>query len=538
VDDSAEEEELAPAKRILLLSSVGPLVVDLHVSIEGVPFQETFDGLLDHALQLGDANEDGTVTWNELMGHPRFRYGQFGNPATGTYQNRNDMVRLYDTRKNGRVDRDELARYLTSNQGIARAMSFTTSEVRREAARDDSPVRQILDANNDFEISEDEIASAEVRLLLKDANDDEILTPSDFSNAGMQQPGMAMTTRRSSSGIYRPNTAWHLHEDTIWSDLLVGLKELYGFGGSPQAEDFMLSSDLFAQLDVDGDGEITTFEMDMLLTVPPHFALVIDIAAEAEGEQYGSSANVALASMRIDEDQIHSIVQHQPNRLTVSVADVTLDFYADDRLGRSDSKRRAEALLAQADVDKDESISSEEFGAVAPQFNNAEFDGVDTDQDGKVLLEEITTFFQQQTASQAGRIRVLADDQQDVLFPTLDRNHDGRIDGREVAQVGRSLLSLDANADGSVQIGELHGGMVIGVVRGANQFDNTFQLPVTRARTSEAAPRWFRGMDRNQDGGISWREFIGTRVQFDELDRDHDGFVDVHEAGSDLADDE
>ena len=37
-------------------------------------------------------------------------------------------------------------------------------------------------------------------------------------------------------------------------------------------------------------------------------------------------------------------------------------------------------------------------------------------------------------------------------------------------------------------------------------------------------------MDRNRDGDVSRREFLGPRAEFDRLDRDHDGLIDAEEA--------
>ena len=37
-------------------------------------------------------------------------------------------------------------------------------------------------------------------------------------------------------------------------------------------------------------------------------------------------------------------------------------------------------------------------------------------------------------------------------------------------------------------------------------------------------------MDANDDGEISPREFLGKRTQFQQLDQDNDGFVEVGEA--------
>jgi hypothetical protein len=43
-------------------------------------------------------------------------------------------------------------------------------------------------------------------------------------------------------------------------------------------------------------------------------------------------------------------------------------------------------------------------------------------------------------------------------------------------------------------------------------------------------PEWFRRMDRNQDGDVSPREFLGTSTQFTTLDSDQDGLMSAAEA--------
>ena len=49
-------------------------------------------------------------------------------------------------------------------------------------------------------------------------------------------------------------------------------------------------------------------------------------------------------------------------------------------------------------------------------------------------------------------------------------------------------------------------------------------------RPSTAGPLWFRKMDRNGDGDVSPREFLGTAEQFRRLDLDGDGLISVEEA--------
>jgi hypothetical protein len=52
--------------------------------------------------------------------------------------------------------------------------------------------------------------------------------------------------------------------------------------------------------------------------------------------------------------------------------------------------------------------------------------------------------------------------------------------------------------------------------------------PVIRPRT--AGPLWFRKMDRNRDGDVSRREFLGSDEEFARIDTDGDGLISLEEA--------
>lgn len=525
-DEEKEDAELAqaPADRIMLLTDYGPLLIDLRITIEGVPHQQSFDSVIEEVMSIADEDGDGIVTWEALMSHPRFRDGQFGNPATTTYQAQQDMVRLYDTTQNERVDADELVRYLSSNQGTSRAMSLLTSNYRRVMNRDDSPIRKWLDINDDLVIDESEIARASRRMRLRDTNDDEILLPSDFVDSIGMQNGMTMR-RRPRDSEYLPKVGWTIAQREPWSDMRVAWDHYYAINRGYDDERFAVSGDLFDQLDIDDSGSVDNLEMEMLTEVPSHIELDIELVQQ---EQQASSS-VTISALRIPPDQLLAVVQHQPNRVTLQLPDTSIDIFARDNIGYAAYDQQAMNFLMQADGDSNDYLDEDEFNAIG-QFLNSDFEAADLDGNGKLFQDEIVTILEQRNMVSRNQLSIRADDQDDALLPSVDLNSDGRIDSREIARIGESLLALDHNDDGRLELHELRGTMMVGVVRGGNRGqvqpnDTTYQVPTVDRKNSESTPRWFIGMDRNRDGGISWREFLGARTQFDELDANSDGFV-------------
>ena len=55
-------------------------------------------------------------------------------------------------------------------------------------------------------------------------------------------------------------------------------------------------------------------------------------------------------------------------------------------------------------------------------------------------------------------------------------------------------------------------------------------MTASREAGQSVGPVWFQKMDRNHDGDVSRREFLGPRDVFDRLDRDTDGLIDADEA--------
>ena len=51
-----------------------------------------------------------------------------------------------------------------------------------------------------------------------------------------------------------------------------------------------------------------------------------------------------------------------------------------------------------------------------------------------------------------------------------------------------------------------------------------------QAQPAPKGPLWFRKMGRNNDGDVSFREWLGTEEEFRRIDTDGDGLISAEEA--------
>jgi Ca2+-binding EF-hand superfamily protein len=526
----ADEETVAtspPAKpvskeRILLLAPGNPIVVELHLTIDGQPHTEALVRLVDEVLKLGDTDGDGRTMWKELCASRRVKYGQYGNLAIDNDNNEKQVIERYDIARDGVVDRNELPRFLTRNAGGSRPFSIRGTLDYRDLNRRGAATWRVIDADEDGAISAEERATAASLLAGRDGDDDEILLASDL-NPRLQTPDPEMMAERRRRG---PDAARLLGSHADWSGIQRILELEYGGGRMLTAESFPLTPELFAQLDKNKDGRIRREEFAALNEVPAHVVVEAGFGKELGDEEPAAKPRLKLVHVAPELAGASDSVVEQSGRLTIAVGGNRLTFYTNDTVASDDFSARAMQSLGMFDQNKDGYLEKSEVPE-SLQGQLGRFEAVDADDDGKAYPYEIEAFLAQQQAGLRAQIHAKAADTEDVLFAALDADHDERLDSRELEGANSRLATLDKNGDGKVTSDELPEMLLIGLARGSlENADATFSPPPIIVRGPDGkAPRWFTSMDANRDGTISRREFLGSAEKFQELDRDENGLL-------------
>lgn len=521
-----------PLERFALLTSGGPVVVEVSLTIDGQPFRQARERLIDEMLAAADRDGDGEVTWDEAMASPRFALGR---AVADTGAQRLVAIKSSDINGDGLVDLPEARRFVALRH---RAPSFQLQAAAAIYGRSDrypvssnqlqariaqvADVASLLDRDGDAALSRQEIAAAAERLKSRDADDNDVLDAVEIS--GSYQVVMNSPAARESRAARGPALTGVLLGPAMNADALYSiLSQRYMVAtGAIKAESFPGMPQLFASLDEDGDGKLQKFEASRLDEVQPQIALAVDLGYFEQGR------GLSVRSLAPDLAELHKSERH----LSLALPGLLLTVTANPSASVStDYERSAETMIARLDKDSNGYLDKSEVPAgIAAQLAIWDADG-----DGLVYAKEIAAAQLQTAAPRATQVVASVASHGSSLFQILDQNGDSRLGLRELRSAAERLALLDQDRDGIVTQLEIPALMSISFATGLSGGSIARvgpDLPRVDRPLADASPEWFQRMDRNGDGDLSLREFLGDRNDFHRLDANADGLISGQEAAS------
>ncbi|MBI1901707.1 MAG: hypothetical protein HYS13_11435 [Planctomycetia bacterium] len=505
-----------PNERVALLTPAGPVVIDLALYIDGKPFRIRREALVDELLTIADTNRDGTPHWSEAIKTARFT---FGRVRPQNEQQTEQTIKSYDLNGNGIVDRYEARCFVAvlfdgGDFHVAPSYSYAGGQ---------GETRRLLDTDKNGDLSRDEIAAAAERLKAADADDNDIVALDEVGGLGARGSRQVFDRRTMQA---RPANHVLLLGPTVTAETLAAaFKQRYGEKESLGADNFRIDPALFRRLDKDEDGTIQEDELLRLNDAPAHLKLAVHIDSGQDGPRVSISAGEGEIAKKAAAEA-GRVLWDLPGLKCVLAASAPGNV-------NYNYEQTAKSLLMRYDADSNGYLEAKEMeGNLRFQFDNWDANG-----DGKVYADEITDSYNRQLLPMRSQVRLTATEQGDPLFQALDANGDARLGLREMQGSPKRLAGLDKDGDGNLVAAEVPTTLNVDFSLGTGQGGGGFRVLAAGGgvvgqpgRPATGGPDWFVRMDRNADGDLTPREFLGTAEQFKKLDANGDGFIERSEA--------
>jgi Ca2+-binding EF-hand superfamily protein len=393
-----------------------------------------------------------------------------------------------------------------------------------------------LDLDRDGALSAAELAAAEGLIRRLDTDEDEMvdqaeLDPSRSPFAGVFFGNGAAIADDSNGGPFVP-----LMTAEARSRAARRLLDRYDGVASSLKDELLspfesgLAHEVFRHADRNSDGRLDLGELERFLADPvPSIVLVVRIS-----KAVGQPPTIRLP---IPDDGLPTadprVKAKADQGLALDLDGREIQFVPNESV--RDFRQLFDFRFQLVDLDKDGFLDRSE--AEKGRIFLGLFDSADRNADDKLARAELATYVERALDLGLSRPSINLAEEGRAFFEILDGDHDGRLGRRELRDAAKHLKPFDRDGDGRVRLTEIPRTSRVMIGRGPyspnrRRFNfDTYDSP-TPPRLSAKGPEvaWFRRMDRNRDGDVSLREFLGSPEDFRKLDADGDGLIDESEA--------
>ena len=519
---STEHSHVSDRATLIVLAPVGPVFVDLHLTVSRIPYREWVARFLATDMDL---DQSGRLDGTELS---------LLTDGTRTLAGVKDSAEILKAMNavTDDVAVDDFIAWLRNR--IPRAFDLIAQP---QAADDAVRLASLLDTDYDGAISEEELKSASRTLRFRDLDNDETFSVSELlpyrdprsQNAAVAPDAVSLpffhvidheSAQRAAARIAQR----YGHDGQIPAELLRQHGGINGVSNSPNRA--MMIDDVLAVIEM------------------PQFHMIMEVSLSVKANT--STIKVAIdreASAFCKPDAKQKFGEYS---LTIDGLPLKVTAFG----GYANDRRSTQGFLGQtfvmSDGDRNQYLDESEFPGMMEALNRsgvrAEFTAVDLDGDTMVTREEVFSFARRDQMAAANRVEVSVKQDGKTLFGLLDKNSDRRLSAREVRSGGEVLKTYDFNQDNRFADSELGTEFVLAFSLGRPEFRRksgqtdlmSMQMgagdAILPGSDSLSGPEWFRRMDRNQDGDVSSREFLGLAQQFVQIDSDSDKLISADEA--------
>ena len=517
----------------LFLGSDRPVLIRLHIRVGDRPYHAAWDDFMDKLFAWFDENGDGSLSKDEVSRIPTPHH--LAASINGGIDQTREVVKIeaLDANKDGKVSKEEFIAYYKSN--FVGPESYTIQSYRTAIAEQiNRSVFARLDANKGGKLTASKVAGMYRKLRASDVDEDEVFTEEELLPADGERisRGFMLSPLKEKTPIrllVKPDLPRDVpspaYRDSNWPRLLLETYDRNKDGKLSRAE-IGLPLARFEALDGEHKGFLGEAEMRKYLDGEPDIVLRIQMRP---GVTKPAAPPVEMANEKALPRSLRKAVRRPgPRALSFELGDARLSVQTLDAEAKYDMKKGFLEQFDQA-VGKRESLPLADADPTGLVFM---FRHADRNGDGKLTRRELSEYMDILRRGTHAGLTVRMHDLGKGIFTVLDADGDGRLTSREMKDAWSRLKPFDKDGRG-VAPADLPRTLRLTLELGSNPWFGGGMRetpPPLAPRTATKAPVWFRKMDRNNDGDVSRKEWLGTDADFEAIDADGDGLISVAEA--------